>query len=77
MFRWPELSMRAQVSWHAGSQPCHDCSAVAAGTMKAIVQEGYGSPDALKLREIEMPAFGDNGVLVEVHAASVTRSTGT
>jgi len=39
--------------------------------MKAIVQEGYGSPDTLKLREIEMPACGDNGVLVEVHAASV------
>ena len=39
--------------------------------MKAIVQEGYGSPDALKLREIEMPAYGDDGVLVEVHAASV------
>ena len=39
--------------------------------MKAIVQEGYGSPDALKLREIEMPAAGADGVLVEVHAASV------
>ena len=39
--------------------------------MKAIVQEGYGSPDALKLREIEIPACGDDGVLVEVHAAAV------
>ena len=39
--------------------------------MKAIVQDGYGSPDTLKLREIEMPACGDDGVLVEVHAASV------
>ena len=39
--------------------------------MRAIVQEGYGSPDALKLREVEMPACGDDGVLVEVHAASV------
>jgi NADPH:quinone reductase-like Zn-dependent oxidoreductase len=39
--------------------------------MKAIVQEGYGSPDTLKLREVETPAAGDNGVLVEVHAASV------
>src|ERR671919_1724157 len=39
--------------------------------MRAIVQEGYGSPDALKLREVEMPASGDDGVLVEVHAASV------
>src|SRR5918995_2599164 len=39
--------------------------------MKAIVQEDYGSPDALKLREVETPAAGDDGVLVEVHAASV------
>jgi NADPH:quinone reductase-like Zn-dependent oxidoreductase len=39
--------------------------------MKAIVQEGYGSPDTLKLREIEMPPSGDDGVLVEVHAASI------
>jgi NADPH:quinone reductase-like Zn-dependent oxidoreductase len=39
--------------------------------VKAIVQEGYGSPDTLKLREIETPAAGDDGVLVEVHAASV------
>ena len=39
--------------------------------MKAIVQEGYGSPDVLKLREIETPAAGNDGVLVEVHAASV------
>ncbi len=39
--------------------------------MKAIVQEGYGSPDTLKLREIETPVPGDKGVLLEVHAASV------
>jgi NADPH:quinone reductase-like Zn-dependent oxidoreductase len=39
--------------------------------MKAIVQEGYGSPDALKLRDVETPAVNDDGVLVEVHAASV------
>jgi NADPH:quinone reductase-like Zn-dependent oxidoreductase len=39
--------------------------------MKAIVQEGYGSPDTLKLREIETPIPRDDGVLVEVRAASV------
>ena len=39
--------------------------------MKAIVQEGYGSPDSLRLRDIERPAVSDSGVLVEVHAASV------
>ncbi len=39
--------------------------------MKAIVQDGYGSPDVLKLREIEKPGIGDDGVLVRVSAAAV------
>jgi NADPH:quinone reductase-like Zn-dependent oxidoreductase len=39
--------------------------------MKAIVQERYGSPDDLELREVEKPAVGDDDVLVRVRAASV------
>ncbi|MGH9870023.1 MAG: NAD(P)-dependent alcohol dehydrogenase [Candidatus Polarisedimenticolia bacterium] len=39
--------------------------------MKAIVQDGYGSPDVLKLRDIEKPVVGDDRVLVRVSAASV------
>jgi NADPH:quinone reductase-like Zn-dependent oxidoreductase len=39
--------------------------------MKAIVQEGYGPPDVLKLREVDAPSIGGGGLLVEVHAASV------
>jgi NADPH:quinone reductase-like Zn-dependent oxidoreductase len=39
--------------------------------MKAIVQEGYGSADALDLREIDTPAVPDDGVLVRVRAASL------
>jgi NADPH:quinone reductase-like Zn-dependent oxidoreductase len=39
--------------------------------MKAIVQDGYGSPDVLELREIEKPVVGDDRVLVKVRAASV------
>ncbi len=40
--------------------------------MKAIVQEGYGSPgDVLALSDIPTPNVDDKGVLVEVHAASV------
>jgi NADPH:quinone reductase-like Zn-dependent oxidoreductase len=39
--------------------------------MKAIVQDRYGSPDVLRLQEIDKPAFGDDDVLVRVRAASV------
>lgn len=39
--------------------------------MQAIVQTGYGPPEALVLREIEPPAVGDDEVLVRVRAASV------
>ena len=39
--------------------------------MKAIIQNGYGSLDALELGEVEMPAPGDGEVLVRVRAASV------
>jgi NADPH:quinone reductase-like Zn-dependent oxidoreductase len=42
--------------------------------MKAIVCTQYGPPDVLKLEEIPKPNPGDDEVLVEVHAASVTYS---
>ena len=48
-------------------------AAVQAGTMKAIVRDTYGSPDVLKLGEVEKPDLADDGVLVRVHAASVAR----
>ena len=38
--------------------------------MKAIVQDRYGSPDVLALREIAMPAVAEDEVLVRVRAAS-------
>lgn len=39
--------------------------------MKAVVQERYGSPDGLRLREVARPVVKDDSVLVKVRAASV------
>jgi NADPH:quinone reductase-like Zn-dependent oxidoreductase len=39
--------------------------------MKAVVQDRYGSPDVLELREVDRPTPADHEVLVRVHAAAV------
>ena len=39
--------------------------------MKAIVQDEYGSPDVLELRDIDEPVIASGDVLLRVHAASV------
>jgi NADPH:quinone reductase-like Zn-dependent oxidoreductase len=43
--------------------------------MKAIVQDKYGSPDVLELREIDRPVVRDNDVLVRVRAAGVDQGS--
>ena len=42
--------------------------------MKAIVYYQYGSPDVLKLEEVEKPVRTDDQILIKVHAVSVNRS---
>jgi len=42
--------------------------------MRAVIRNGYGSPDVLELQEVEVPMLADDGVLVRVHAASVNRA---
>lgn len=44
-------------------------------TMKAIVQDEYGSAEVLHIAEIERPAIKDDEVLVRVHAAGLDRGT--
>ena len=39
--------------------------------MRAVVQDSYGAPDVLELREIDRPPLGPDDVLVRVHAAGI------
>jgi NADPH:quinone reductase-like Zn-dependent oxidoreductase len=43
--------------------------------MKAIVQDRYGSADVLQLRDVDQPTAGDGEVLLQVHAAALSRGT--
>jgi NADPH:quinone reductase-like Zn-dependent oxidoreductase len=42
--------------------------------MKAAICDRYGTPDNVRVEDIEKPAPGDGDVLVRVHAASVNRA---
>ena len=40
--------------------------------MKAVTYYDYGAPDVLKIEDIDMPAVGDDEVLINVRATSIT-----
>lgn len=46
-----------------------------AGTMRAIVQDGYGTTDAWHLADTPVPEIEPDEVLVQVHAAGLDRGT--
>ena len=58
-------AQHAATAGNGGTPPIAD------GTMQAIVQDGYGSADVLRLASIARPEIADNEVLVRVHAAGV------
>jgi NADPH:quinone reductase-like Zn-dependent oxidoreductase len=64
--------MRSQTE-QAGGKAGHTGSPATAKTMRAIVQDEYGTEaaDVLRLEHVDRPTVGDGDVLVRVHAASV------
>ena len=45
------------------------------GTMRAILQDAYGSPDVFRIAQIRIPEVADHQLLVRVHAAGLDRGT--
>lgn len=43
--------------------------------MQAVVQDGYGGPEVLKLQTVPLPAVSEKDVLVKVHAAGLAKGT--
>lgn len=44
------------------------------GTMRAVVHDRYGSPEVLRVEDVERPVPKDDEVLVRVHATTVNRT---
>jgi NADPH:quinone reductase-like Zn-dependent oxidoreductase len=59
------------IAYWRSTNDCDRKTGAPANPMKAIVHCEYGSPDVLRLEEIEKPVPNDNQVLVRVRAASV------
>src|SRR5260370_26947100 len=55
----------------AGTALAQEPSPSAAPRMKAVVYHNFGSPDVLRLEEIDKPVPNDNQLLVRVRVVSV------
>ena len=42
--------------------------------MRAVVHDRYGTPDVLRLEDVERPSPADDQILVRVHATTVNRT---
>src|SRR5437763_1572540 len=59
------------IAYWMSTNDCDRSSAATNNPIKAIVHCEYGSPDVLKLEDVEKPVPNDNQLLVRVRAASV------
>jgi len=77
ILKWAALSILVVlVTWFfiaywTSTNDCGKNTAAPANPMKAIVYCDYGTPDVLKVEEIEKPVPNDEQLLVKVHAVSV------
>ncbi|MFL5310520.1 MAG: NAD(P)-dependent alcohol dehydrogenase [Myxococcales bacterium] len=66
------VSLAGLIAYWTSGNTCSERNVAAQGNlMKAIVYCDYGSPDVLKLENIEKPVPADDQILVRVRAASV------
>src|SRR5215813_5489319 len=65
------LVVAVLTAYFTSSNTCDRKAAVPDHPMKAIVYCDYGSPDVLKLEDVEKPTPEDDQLLVRVRAASV------
>src|SRR5260370_8833154 len=59
------------VAYWLSTNDCNPNAAAPTNSMKAIRYCEYGSPDIVKLDEVEKPVPDDNQVLIKVRAASL------